>query len=144
MSNEPDRTILLNRRKVLRTLALGVGAGVTLGLPEKVGLAAQAAAKVNFQKGAIIRTILKDVTPESLGGGAILFHEHLSINDPRPSWLPAGRGPGGGREGKNAPTTPPSPYGSKIDLMVEELKGLKSDGVSCIVDGGTIDLGVNP
>ncbi|HYL35063.1 MAG TPA: hypothetical protein VEV17_04025 [Bryobacteraceae bacterium] len=131
MSTEQDRATLLNRRRALRTLAFGVGAGVTMGLPEKLGLLAQAAAKVTFPKGAIIRTILKDVTPESLGGGAVLFHEHISISDPPPPWLPPR---------KNAP---PPAYGSKIDLMVEEVKALAKDGVSCIVNGSTVDLGNN-
>jgi phosphotriesterase-related protein len=96
-----------------------------------MGLSARAASKVTFAKGAIIRTVLKDVSPESLGGGATLFHEHITINDPPPSWLPPR---------KNA--TPPA-YGGKIDLMVDEVKALAKDGVSCIVDGSTVDLGKN-
>lgn len=32
-----------------------------------------------FPKGAVIRTVLKDYAPEDLGGGATLFHEHMSI-----------------------------------------------------------------
>jgi phosphotriesterase-related protein len=120
----------LNRREALRVLAVGAGAGITVGLPEKLGLSAEAAGRVVFPKGAIVRTILKDVTPESLGGGATLFHEHLSIGDPQPSWLP------------QRPNAPPA-YGGDIDLMVAEVKGLASDGVSCIVNAGTIDLGQN-
>jgi phosphotriesterase-related protein len=120
----------LNRREALRVLAFGAGAGVTVGLPEKLGVSAEAAGRVVFPKGAIIRTILKDVTPESLGGGATLFHEHLSISDPPPSWLPP------------RPNAAPA-YGADIDLMVAEVKALASDGVSCIVNAGTIDLGQN-
>ena len=32
-----------------------------------------------FPKGAIIRTILKDYTPEELADGAMLFHEHMQL-----------------------------------------------------------------
>ena len=32
-----------------------------------------------FPKGAIIRTILKDMDPTELAGGATLFHEHMSF-----------------------------------------------------------------
>jgi phosphotriesterase-related protein len=135
MSLEEARSMQLNRRTAVRLLAFGAAAGATIGLPEKLGFSAQAApsgGKVTFPKGAIIRTILKDMTPESLGRGATLFHEHLSINDPVPPWLPA--------RGKNPP---PVAYGSKIDLMVDEVKALAKDGVSCIVDGSTVDLGKN-
>jgi predicted metal-dependent phosphotriesterase family hydrolase len=126
-----DDSVMWNRRTMLRALAFGVSAGITTGLPDKIGLSARAATKATFPKGAIIRTILKDVTPESLGGGATLFHEHITINDPAPSWLPPR---------KNAP---PPAYGGKIDLMVDEVRALAKDGVSCIVDGSTIDLGKN-
>src|SRR6516162_10501319 len=102
-----NTSMVLNRRTMLRTLAFGVGAGATTGLPDKMGLSARAATKITFPKGAIIRTILKDVTPESLGGGATLFHEHITINDPAPPWIP--------RRGTN-PNPPPAAYGSKIDL----------------------------
>ena len=30
-------------------------------------------------KGAIIRTVLKDLAPEELADGATLFHEHMSL-----------------------------------------------------------------
>jgi len=131
MIGKENHSTRLNRRQALRRLAFGVGAGVTMGFPEKVRLAAKGTAKVNFPKGSIIRTILKDVTPESLGWGATLFHEHISITDPLPPWFPPPKNP-----------LPPA-YGSKIDLMVEEVKALAKDGVSCIVNGGTVDLGQN-
>ena len=125
-----------NRRDALRLMAFGAGAAGALTFPEPLGLSASAAtaSKVTFPKSSVIRTILKDVTPESLGGGATLFHEHITINDPAPPWIP--------RRGSN-PNQPPAAYGSKIDLMVEEIKGLAKDGVSCIVDGSTVDLGKN-
>jgi phosphotriesterase-related protein len=129
MNKEPDHAMLSTRRKVIRML--GVGAvGVTTGFPERLGLLARAAAQVTFPKGSIIRTILKDVTPESLAGGATLFHEHISIGDALPSWLPPRKNP--------VPA-----YGADIDLMVAEVKALAKDGVSCIVNAGTVDLGQN-
>jgi phosphotriesterase-related protein len=135
MSSDQDRS-MLNRRNALRLLALGAGAGAVARFPEKLGLTAQAApkvGKVGFPKGAIIRTILRDIPPESLTG-ATLFHEHISLNDPRPSFLPPLP------PGENAP---PPAFGSKIDLMVDEVKALRSDGISCIVNAGTVDLGMN-
>ena len=123
----------LTRREAVRLL--GLAAGMLTGLQEERGLAAQAvrrrAGKIAFPKGAIIRTILKDVAPEALASGATLFHEHISIGDPAPPWRPAPRNPA------------PPPFGSNIDLMVEELKATAKDGVSCIVNAGTRDLGQN-
>ena len=34
---------------------------------------------VVFPKGAVIRTLLKDLPPDELAGGATLFHEHMSL-----------------------------------------------------------------
>jgi len=122
----------LSRREAVRLL--GAGAGILAGLHEDLAFAAQAGArrgsKVSFPKGAIIRTILKDVPPDTLGKGATLFHEHISIRDPVPSWQPP-------------PKEPVTPLGSDINLMVEELKATGKDGVSCIVNAGTKDLGQN-
>ena len=121
----------LNRRDAFRLLSLGLGATATFGLSERFGFAAKASPKrVSFPKGAIIRTVLKDISPDSLNG-AVLFHEHITINDPPAAWLPPPK------------KAPPPPYGAKIDLMVDEIKALKSDGVSCIVDASTVDLGKN-
>lgn len=132
MFSEANSLSRFNRRKALRMLALGAGVGATVGFPERLGLLAQGASKkVSFPKGSVIRTILKDIPPESLGGGFTLFHEHISITDPAPPWLPARK------------KAPPPAYGGKIDLMVEEIKGIQKDGAACIVDGSTVDLGEN-
>jgi hypothetical protein len=46
-------------------------------------------------KGAIIRTVLKDLAPEELSDGATLFHEHLSLApDFLPRWIQYSRPPG--------------------------------------------------
>lgn len=121
------------RREALRALAAGGGAAALGSLWGRADVKGQvkSSRRLSFPKGAIVRTVLKDVSPESLGGGATLFHEHLSLNDPYPAW-------------RSAPKNPPVPLGTDVDLMVEELNATAKDGISCIVDGGTKDLGQNP
>jgi phosphotriesterase-related protein len=62
---------------------LGLGALGALRLWE-TGAAAQGSFKsvqrINVPKGAIVRTILKDVPPDALANGATLIHEHLGNN----------------------------------------------------------------
>jgi phosphotriesterase-related protein len=71
----------------------------------------------------IIRTIMKDVAPDSLGTGAVVFHEHLSIDlGPRPA---------------NAPPPP------TLEEVVELVDNAGRAGVSCLVDGGHPDMGRN-
>ena len=123
----------LTRRDAMRLLG-GTAAVGFLEMPsfvEKLGAVASQE-RVTFPEGSIIRTVLSDIDPTVLADGATLFHEHLSLSDPLPSWV-----------------TPPEnrePLGSfttDIDLMVEEVKATAQEGVSCIVSGGTIDLGQN-
>jgi phosphotriesterase-related protein len=87
---------------------------------------------------AIIRTVLKDISPNELKGGATLMHEHVVggfySSPPRPAPPPSGgRGgqEGGGQAGSAARRidTPEA-----IDLIVEELKASKRDGLKGIVD----------
>lgn len=101
------------------------------------------ASEVAFPKGAIIRTILRDLKPEALGGGATLFHEHMSLApDFMPRWIAFSR-PGG--RGNAAPPTAAAPaqtfFMQDLDLMVAELKAAAAEGVSCIADGGHADMG---
>ncbi len=105
-------------------------------------LSLRAADPVQFPKGAIIRTVLKDVSPESLAGGATLFHEHLSLApDFMPRWIQYSR-PGG-----RANTPPAAPaanqpfFMSDLDLMVDEMKAAAQQGVACVTDGGHPDMG---
>ena len=56
----------ITRREAIAIL----GAGVVSAIP-----------RVGHAQNAIIRTLLKDVAPDSVTG-AILFHEHLSIRYP--------------------------------------------------------------
>ncbi len=132
-----------NRRDVLGLLGVGTGLGLiaaTRGVGELMAAPFQAANVVGrttqIPRGAIIRTILKDLPPEGLGNGAILFHEHMSFDSTffdrmRPPNLPK-------------PTTPTPPsYLENVDLITEEVKASGKEGVGCIVDGGHRDMGTS-
>jgi phosphotriesterase-related protein len=129
---------MYTRRQALKFLGLGAAAAGRLFAEEPT-----------FPKGAIIRALLKDYTPEELAGGATLFHEHLQLgpdfnakftaatNAVRvANGLPpiAGRG-GAGRGGPDIQ--------HNVDLMVAEVQKAKSEGVACIVDAGHPDMGRN-
>ena len=153
----------MTRREALQILGIGVAAAA---LPELA-----VAAPPTFPKGAIIRTILKDYAPEEFATGATLFHEHMSFADNfmtrwtgyaadtrRENALPGapppgagggqgsaagqGAGRGGGAAAPAAPATPSGKYFMQdLDFMVEEMRTAKSEGISCIVDGGHADMG---
>ena len=129
------RDTRLSRREAINLLGAGVGLGLVTTLRQEAGLAAvlsqAAATRVTFPNGAIIRTILKDVPPEALGAGATLFHDHLSMSSPRPYAKPSA-------------TPAPPQWLENVDAVVEEVKAAAKDGVSCIVTGGTRDLGQKP
>jgi phosphotriesterase-related protein len=136
------------RREALGVLGAGVAAAAFSG---------PASAQSAFPKGAVIRTILKDYAPEELGGGATLFHEHMSLrNGFMTDWV---RYAGETREANRAPNVPapaaqarpvsaasaPAPAASyfmeDVDLMSAEMAAAKAEGISCIVDGGHPDMG---
>jgi phosphotriesterase-related protein len=133
----------MSRREALEVLGMSVAAAV---LPKAAF--AQPLAPV-FPNGAIIRTLLKDYTPDELAGGATLFHEHMSLAPDfnvrfaaaaaaarAANGLPPVAGRGGG------PPTPSGPDPMRdVDLMSEELAAAKRDGVACIVDAGHPDMG---
>jgi phosphotriesterase-related protein len=143
-----------SRDSMTRRGALGVlGAGAAA-----VALPGVAAAQT-FQSGAVIRSLLKDHAPADLAGGATLFHEHMSLrtgfmvdwtryaaetraanrapNAPAPAARPA---PAAGTT-PAAPTAPPPNFLEDADLMTEEMKIAKSEGIACLVDGGHPDMG---
>lgn len=97
-----------------------IGAGATAGIAGRwPGVAAaQTGARQAFPKGAIIRTLLKDLPPETLSGPC-LFHEHLSM-----------RYPIGVTEH----------FTDDVAMMIEEAKLAKADGIAAIVDGGHADM----
>jgi phosphotriesterase-related protein len=138
-----DRSAQLSRRDALGLLGAGAGLGLVSAFGGKAEVTAawfqtaSATARMSpIPRGAIIRTILKDLPPEGLGNGAILFHEHLSFdstffekmrpaNAPRPA------------------TPPPQSYLENVDLVTDEVRASGKDGVSCIVDGGHRDMGTH-
>jgi phosphotriesterase-related protein len=87
-----------------------------------------AGAQRAVERGAVIRTLTRDISPDSMNG-AVLFHEHLSIRFPLTKALAeqAGR------------PVPPS-FTDDVDLMVAEIRAAGQDGVSVIVDGGHPDM----
>jgi phosphotriesterase-related protein len=124
---------LHSRREALNLLGLG-GVGLISTTAGSNALEAwqagrAGARRVTFPRGAIIRTLLKDIAPETLTNGATLFHEHFSIALP-PAAPPRPDAP------------PPRPNPTKdLKLMIEEAKAAMKDGVACIVDGGHADMG---
>src|SRR4051794_28281872 len=100
----------LTRREALALL----GAAFAARLPQST--AGQSA----FPKGAIVRTVLRDVPPEGITG-ATLIHEHLSMNA-------GGNNPAFG-------------FYRDLDLMADEVRACADAGVGCIVDTGHPDLG---
>jgi phosphotriesterase-related protein len=136
----PPATV--SRRHALRLLGLGAGAGLVTALgQERWTVAAllqptSPARMAAIPRGAIIRTILKDLSPEALGNGAILFHEHLSFGS---DFFERMRPPNAPR-----PSTPPPPsYLTDPDIVTDEVRATGRDGVSCIVDGGHADMGTD-
>ena len=87
MTDEPVRRV--TRRKALGLI--GAGSGLALaaacrgGAPETPAeeappaTPATAPPAVTFPDGAVIRTVLDDIAPEALAGGATMFHEHLQF-----------------------------------------------------------------
>ena len=120
----------LTRREAIRMLeAAGLGVMASLADGDLAAAAIEGAAQqaVAFQQGAIIRTVLKDVAPESLG--VVAFHEHLHMSSSF-----------GIRGGPGAPQ-PDTHFSEDFDLMVEELRRAARDGVTCILDAGHADQG---
>ena len=74
----------INRREALQLLGVGVGLGAARALPWNAEALSAAqnvfgsVGSVNVQEGAIIRTLLNDVSPDAFVNGATLVHEHLS------------------------------------------------------------------
>jgi phosphotriesterase-related protein len=105
-------------------VACGVGAilGESLGLAQGAGwLTAKPRTKITFPKGAIIRTVLKDIDPDTLASGATAFHEHVAFSYSSP---PVPRTPG----------KPGPPLAESVELIAEELRQAGFDGLSAIVD----------
>src|SRR6185295_16559636 len=73
-----------SRREAIGLLGVSAGFGLASAWTADIAAfmdwrTATSAKKVQFPRGAIIRTLLKDISPDTLTG-ATLFHEHLSID----------------------------------------------------------------
>lgn len=132
----------VTRRAALQSFGLGLAAAA---LPSSAG-----AQTPTFPRGAVIRTLFKDYAPDELGGGATLFHEHMSLgadfNDKFRAATAAARAANGlpplpARAG-GPPPAPPGPDPMRdVALMAEELATAKREGAACIVDAGHPDMG---
>ena len=75
----------MSRRELLGLLGAGAGLGLASAVrgdsarPPNRSRRSNPPATVAFPEGAVIRTVLKDVSPATLGMAATLFHEHLSF-----------------------------------------------------------------
>jgi phosphotriesterase-related protein len=128
--------MLRSRRDIIRLLGASVAAAFahTLRAAEE---------QFRWPSGAVIRTILKDVPPEALAGGATLFHEHLSVG---PDFMPRVMSEFRtllGPEATLPPLPPPEQQRLLQDLgvMSEEMRLAAAQGVACIVDAGHPDMG---
>jgi predicted metal-dependent phosphotriesterase family hydrolase len=128
-----SRSRQMGRRHAINVMAVGGGLGFFSTTPAARLLAgawqapAAGTSKATFPRGAIIRTILKDLPPDALTAGATLFHEHLDgvySRDTRQLELP-----------------PPS--SADIAPVIADVEAAMKTGVICIVDGGHPDMGVN-
>jgi phosphotriesterase-related protein len=141
-SERHPRSPRFSRREAIGLLGVSAGFGLTSAWTADIAAfmdwrTATSAKKLQLPRGAIIRTLLKDISPDTIAG-ATLFHEHLSIDmslitSPGRYAVPPPPGRGA------APAGPPP--SADVDLMVEEVKAAAQDGVSCIVDGGHPDMG---
>jgi phosphotriesterase-related protein len=127
----------LTRRDFLKLIGSSTAATALQGL-------ACAADQIKFQTGAVIRTVLKDVPPETLAGGATLFHEHLSMSHdfvPKMGKAFAALLSAPGHPAPTLPTLTLPWFMEDLGLMADEMRAAKNEGVACIVDGGHPDMG---
>jgi phosphotriesterase-related protein len=128
---------LPSRRDIIRL----IGAGAVAALARRVA----SEDRLRLPRGAVIRTVLKDVAPEALASGATLFHEHLSVGaDFMPKVMSQFRallGP----DAKLPPLASPEQRHlmEDIDVMAGEMRSAAAKGVACIVDAGHPDMGRN-
>jgi predicted metal-dependent phosphotriesterase family hydrolase len=125
----------MTRRSAIEMIAATAGVtGLTIagiGGATLVEAATKQSSKGNAKSATqpIIRTLLKDIPPDAIGPGAILFHEHLSIRYPVTRAM---------AEKQGVPV--PANFTDDVDVMVEETRAAGKDGVSLIVDGGHPDM----
>ena len=125
----------LSRRKALALLTGAAGAGATGAGSILLGVA-QSRSGSRPPAGAIIRTILRDLSPSAIGNGHVLFHEHLSFGAIFYEKMRAANAP------QLATPRMPSVL-ENPEMVLDELRATGQDGVSLIVDGGHADMGTN-
>ena len=76
------------RREAMGFIATSAAAVLTSGWAET------SASAQDVPRGAVIRTVLQDIAPASLGSAATLFHEHLSFEWARVTGRQDRPGPG--------------------------------------------------
>ena len=135
-----------SRREALRILGFAGLAGGSLvtacggGTPEPGSSPDDRADASVFPDGSIVRTVLKDVSPDRLTHGAVLFHEHMSLSVPEFWNRLIGDAPSAAREERIG--SPDAPFFMEdVDTMVAELQAASREGVSALVDGGLADMG---
>jgi predicted metal-dependent phosphotriesterase family hydrolase len=111
----------VTRREAIAML----GAGAGLAFAQRPG---GGSATTRARSDVVVRTLLKDIRPDELTGPT-LFHEHLSIRYPLTKAMAEA-------QGRPAPAS----FSDDVELVVEETKLAKEDGVACIVDGGHPDM----
>ena len=131
----------LSRRDLIRLLGASAGAAVFARASGLSALSSQAAAparKVAFPAGAIVRTVLSDMRPDAITGPT-LFHEHMSLSTAYWDKMVASFPPNV-RERLAVPKGE-TYFLENFDLIVQEMRAAKQDGIACIVDGGHADMG---
>ena len=132
------RSMYVSRREAIALLGSGVGYALTRALGESSALVyaqpggwfAAASSKPTFPKGSVIRTIVKDIPPDSLTPGSLQIHEHLGgvFRETPPPPKDSEMVPG---------VVAPKTEAEYLQLMVDELKMSREEGVSCIVDAAS-------
>ena len=114
-----DRPVSLSRREMIGLLGIPAGTGFfsLLGLRQDNLTGTITSGQAAVRGSAVIRTLMGDIPAASLPGGPILFHEHLSFHP----------------QGTTAHFT------DDVDMMVEEARAAKQDGIACIVDASHAD-----
>ncbi len=134
----------LSRRTALQMVGMGA---VALAIDP----AATRAQTPAFPKGAVIRTLFKDYSPDELAGGATLFHEHLSLGEDfndrfraASQAVLAAQGIAVPTAGSGPPPAAPGPDPMRnVELMAQELRDAQRDGVACIVDASLEGAGMD-
>jgi phosphotriesterase-related protein len=116
---------MMNRRQIVGLLGSSAMLGVASRWVNAAASLQTAATKSapSFPPGAIIRTVLKDVPPAGITK-ATLFHEHLSFE-----WA------------KVAPQSNRPGPAKDAEPVLEQVEAAAAEGVGCIVDAGTTDVG---